>query len=105
MGGEEQTGPQRKAAANQFCLGGIKIPEEEGGWRAEPLDLIILDLVRRRDGAIRDDELLEMLRTMIKDISLPELNRVLMRLELRGKVNVSAQKKGKVITLAKVRET
>jgi len=46
-----------------------------------------------------------MLKTMIKDISLAELNRVLMRLELRGKVNVSAQKKGKVITLAKVRET
>jgi hypothetical protein len=61
--------------------------------------------VRKREGAIRDDELLEMLKTMIKDISLAELNRVLMRLELRGKVNVSAQKKGKVITLAKVRET
>ncbi|MCQ5363144.1 MAG: hypothetical protein NO515_05750 [Candidatus Methanomethylicia archaeon] len=61
--------------------------------------------MRKREGAIRDDELLEMLKTMIKDISLAELNRVLMRLELRGKVNVSAQKKGKVITLAKVRET
>lgn len=61
--------------------------------------------MRKRDGSIRDDELLEMLRTMIKDISIGELNRALMRLELRGKVNVSAQKKGKVITLAKVRET
>ncbi|MEM4406475.1 MAG: hypothetical protein QXT73_07190 [Candidatus Methanomethylicaceae archaeon] len=61
--------------------------------------------MRKREGAVRDDELLEMLRTMIKDISLGELNRALMRLELRGKVNVSAQKKGKVITLAKVRET
>ncbi|MCX8181679.1 MAG: hypothetical protein N3D12_01025 [Candidatus Methanomethyliaceae archaeon] len=85
--------------------GGINIPEDEGGWRAEPLDLIILDLLRKRDGAVRDDDLLEMLRTMIKDISWGEFNRAIMRLELRGKVNVSAQKKGKVITLAKVRET
>jgi len=69
------------------------------------LDLIILDLVRKRDGAVKDDELLEMLKTMIKDISMSELNRVLMKLELRGKVNVSSQKKGKVITMAKVSET
>lgn len=69
------------------------------------MDLIILDLVRKRDGAVKDDELLEMLKTMIKDISMSELNRVLMKLELRGKVNVSSQKKGKVITMAKVRET
>ena len=46
-----------------------------------------------------------MLKTMIKDVSSGELNRALMRLELRGKINVSAQKKGKVITLTKVRET
>ncbi len=78
---------------------------DEGGWRAEPLDLIILDLVRKRDGAVKDNELLEMLRTMIKEISMTDLNKALMRLELRGKVNVSTQKKGKVITLAKVRET
>lgn len=83
----------------------VKISEDDANWRAEPLDLIILDLVRKREGSVRDDELLEMLRTMINDISLGELNRALMRLELRGKVNVSAQKKGKVITLAKVRET
>lgn len=69
------------------------------------MDLIILDLVRKRDGAVKDDELLEMLKTMIKDISMSELNRVLMKLELRGKVNVSSQKKGKVITMAKVSET
>ncbi|MGQ9759745.1 MAG: hypothetical protein ACUVQ5_04140 [Candidatus Methanomethylicaceae archaeon] len=79
--------------------------EGEGDWRAEPLDLIILDLVRKKDGAIRDYELLEMLRTMIKEISVGDLNRALMRLELRGKVNVSLLKKGKVITLAKARET
>lgn len=78
---------------------------DEGGWCAEPLDLIILDLVRKRDGAVKDNELLEMLRTMIKEISMTDLNKALMRLELRGKVNVSTQKKGKVITLAKVRET
>lgn len=75
--------------------------DENQRWRTESLDLIILDLLMKRQGSLKEEELLEMLRAMIKDLSGAQLNRKLMDLELRGKVNVSSLKKGRVITLVR----
>lgn len=74
-------------------------------WKSEPLDLIILDLLRRKEGSLKDDELFEMLKSMFKEISLPTLNKTLMKLELTGKINVSSLKKGKLITVVKQKES
>ncbi|MCQ5377749.1 MAG: hypothetical protein NO516_06845 [Candidatus Methanomethylicia archaeon] len=70
-------------------------------WRTESLDLIIMDLLSKKQGTLKDDELLEMLRAMLREISTTELNKILMSLELRGKINVAMLKKGRVITLLK----
>jgi dsRNA-specific ribonuclease len=70
-------------------------------WRTESLDLIILDLLVKKMGNLKEEELMEMLRAMIKDLSGSELNRELMQLELRGKVNISTLKKGRLITLVR----
>lgn len=78
---------------------------EEGiRWRTESLDLIILDLLAKRQGTLKDDELLEMLKAMLKEISMTELNKVLIELEMRGKVNVALLKKGRSISLMKPRQ-
>lgn len=74
-------------------------------WRSEPLDLIILDLLRRKEGSLKDDELFEMLKSMVKEISLSTFNKVIMKLELTGKINVSSLKKGKLITMIKQKES
>jgi hypothetical protein len=76
---------------------------EEDAWRTESLDLIVLDLLRKREGTIKEDELLEMLKAMIKDFCASELNKALLGLELRGKINVATHKKGRIITLLKPR--
>lgn len=73
-------------------------------WRTESLDLIILDLLAKRQGTLRDDELLEMLKAMLKEISMTELNKALMELEMRGKVNVAMLKKGRSVTVMKPRQ-
>jgi hypothetical protein len=73
--------------------------EEDTRWRTESLDLIILDLLVKKQGSLKEEELMEMLRAMIKDLSGSQLNRELMDLELRGKINVSTLKKGRLITL------
>ena len=78
--------------------------EEDAGWRTESLDLIILDLIHKREGTIKDNELLEMLKAMLRDFSAADLNKILLTLELRGKINVATQKRGKVITLLKSRQ-
>jgi Fe2+ or Zn2+ uptake regulation protein len=75
--------------------------EEPTRWRTESLSLIILDLLAKRQGTLKEEELLEMLNAMMKDLSASELNRQLLELELRGKVNVTTLKKGRVVTLAK----
>lgn len=73
-------------------------------WRTESMDLIILDLLNKRQGTLKEEELHEMLKAMLKDYSSSQLNRELLALEMRGKVNVSTLKKGRVITIVKPRE-
>ncbi len=73
-------------------------------WRTESLDLVIMDLLSKKQGTLKDDELMEMLRAMLKDLSVTDLNKVLIELELRGKINVSVQKKVRIITLLKPKQ-
>jgi hypothetical protein len=75
--------------------------DDNSRWRTESLDLIILDLLLKKQGTLKEEELMEMLRAMIKDLSGSQLNRELMDLELRGKINVSTLKKGRLITLVR----
>ncbi len=73
---------------------------EEGiRWRTESPELIVLDLLAKRQGTLKEEELVEMLRAMMRDISMLEINKILMNLELRGKITVSQIKKGRVISL------
>lgn len=75
---------------------------EEGiRWRTESLELIAIDLLAKRQGTLKEEELYEMLKAMMKDLSMLEVNKLLMNLELRGKVSVSQVKKGRVVTLLK----
>ncbi len=78
--------------------------DENMRWRTESLDLIIIDLLGKKQGTLKDEELIEMLRAMLRELSVTELNKALLNLELRGKINVAMIKKGRVITLLKPRQ-
>ncbi|MCQ8892504.1 MAG: hypothetical protein NQU41_03870 [Candidatus Methanosuratincola sp.] len=77
----------------------MQLAEEGIRWRTESPELIVLDLLAKRQGTLKEEELVEMLRAMMKDISMLEINKILMNLELRGKITVSQIKKGRVISL------
>ena len=77
----------------------MQLAEEGVRWRTESPELIVLDLLAKRQGTLKEEELVEMLRAMMKDISMLEINKILMNLELRGKITVSQIKKGRVISL------
>ncbi|MEN3035250.1 MAG: hypothetical protein ABC537_03000 [Candidatus Methanosuratincola sp.] len=77
----------------------VQLAEEGIRWRTESPELIVLDLLAKRQGTLKEEELVEMLRAMMKDISMLEINKILMNLELRGKITVSQIKKGRVISL------
>ena len=70
-----------------------------------PLEEIIVDLLRRRGGVVKDRELLTMLKAMLGDVSQRELIKALLKLELHDVVRVSNIKKNlRSVTLVKQEE-
>ncbi len=58
-------------------------------WNPEPLVNIILALLKvSRDGRLREDEILRMLKYTYSEISRKELIKTLMILEIRGLIRV-----------------
>lgn len=75
-------------------------------WRPEPLELIIMDVLKRRAGTIKDKELYEVVKKVVKDLSYKDFNRTLMKLELNGIVSTSTIKKTikNVVLIEKAKE-
>jgi hypothetical protein len=73
-------------------------------WNPNPLSVIIVELMERK-GATTDADLYDMVKELQDDVAFSELNRELMRLEIAGKIHVSALTKGKRrVELRKPRE-
>ena len=74
-------------------------------WMSIPLEEIIVDLLKRRGGVVKDRELHTMLKAMLGDLSQRELVRALLKLELHDVVRVSNIKKNlRSVTLVKQEE-
>jgi len=63
-------------------------------WKPHPIDLAIVESLERK-GASTDIELFDLLRDRYGSVGFGSFNRVLMRLEIEGKVHVSSLIKGK----------
>jgi len=67
-------------------------------WNPEPLINVVLALLRvSRDGKLREDEILRMLKYTYSDISRKELVKTLMTLEIRGLIRVYLAKENLLI--------
>jgi len=67
-------------------------------WNPEPLINVILALLKvSRDGKLREDEILRMLKYTYSDISRKELVKTLMILEIRGLIRVYLAKENLLI--------
>ncbi|MCW4040266.1 MAG: hypothetical protein NWE83_05900 [Candidatus Bathyarchaeota archaeon] len=64
-------------------------------WPAIPLATQIIERIARNNNAVFDDELLRDLQTADGTISLREFNKALMRLELRGIIQVNTVTRSK----------
>ncbi len=70
-------------------------------WRTIPLPVLLVELIKLRNGTVRDRELYEMVK-QIQDISYSEFLKALLTLEIRGIISVSLQKENvRIITLLK----
>ncbi|MDH5447935.1 MAG: hypothetical protein OEY24_04255 [Candidatus Bathyarchaeota archaeon] len=63
-------------------------------WRPHPLPTVIVELLQRK-GSATDTELYDMIKEIYGDLGFNALNRELMRLEIEGKIHVSALTRGK----------
>lgn len=63
-------------------------------WRIQPLHMVIIEILEKK-GSLTDAELLEALKSVYKDLSINELNKILMRMEITGLISVSSLTKGR----------
>lgn len=63
-------------------------------WSPMPIHLSVVELLEKK-GALTDVEVLKELKSLYGDMSLRELNMVLLRLEVSGVLRVSRLMKGK----------
>jgi hypothetical protein len=63
-------------------------------WKSHPIDVAIVESLERK-GVLTDVELFDLLRESYGHVGFEAFNRVLMRLEIEGKVHVSSLIRGK----------
>ena len=63
-------------------------------WKSHPLYTEIKELLERK-GPMTDMELFDLLKGTNESVGFSELNKTLMRMEIEGRVYVSARTKGK----------
>ena len=57
-------------------------------WPVLPLHTCVVEILLKKGGALTDTELYQALRKSYGDLSLRELNKTLMRLEIEGIIHV-----------------
>jgi len=63
-------------------------------WRIRPLCSMVVEVLKK-NGRITDDKLLDYLRMFYPDLSMKELSRALMTLEINGLVYVTRHSRGR----------
>ncbi len=72
-------------------------------WKAESLEPLIIDILSKKESAVKDKELYMMLKELIRTVTVKDFTRALMRLELWGFIRVTSHKKTlKLIELMKI---
>ncbi len=62
-------------------------------WRPFPLTFAIMNIVERREGVLLENDLIRLLESDVGEFSERELNRALMKLEIKGLIHVQVIKK------------
>ena len=63
-------------------------------WRVRPLCSLVIEVLKK-NGRMTDDKLLDQLRAFYPDVSMTELSRALMTLEMNGFIYVAPHVRGR----------
>jgi hypothetical protein len=63
-------------------------------WNPQPLPAFIIEILNKK-GTLTDGELFDVVKARYASVGFGQLNKTLMRLEIKGKIHVSLLTKGK----------
>lgn len=63
-------------------------------WKIQPLHVTVLEILEKK-GSVTDEELFQALKAFHEGIGRDDLNKTLMRMEIRGLISVSSSTKSK----------
>lgn len=63
-------------------------------WKTRPAHYVLLEILKKK-GAMTDMELFEALNEELKDLGFKDLNELLMKLEIGGKIRTTSMARGK----------
>lgn len=64
-------------------------------WKTHPAYFFVLELLEKKKGSMADTDLLGNLSEEFPDLGFRDLNELLMRLEVAGKISVTTMARGK----------
>jgi len=64
-------------------------------WKTQPVYFVLLEILRKKKGALAEDDLFEELNERFPDLGYMDLNELLMRLEVAGKISLTSMARGK----------
>ena len=64
-------------------------------WKPRPAYFVLLEILNKKGGAMTDVELFDALTEEFKDLGFKDLNELLMRLEIGGKIRTTSMARGK----------
>jgi hypothetical protein len=63
-------------------------------WKTQPVHYVLLEILKKK-GAMTDSELYEAISEDFEDLGFKDLNELLMRLEIAGKIRTTSLTRGK----------
>ncbi|MDI6846626.1 MAG: hypothetical protein QMD13_04450 [Candidatus Bathyarchaeia archaeon] len=63
-------------------------------WKTRPAHYVLLEILKKK-GAMTDVELFEALNEELRDLGFKDLNELLMKLEIGGKIRTTSMARGK----------
>lgn len=70
------------------------MPAPPKTWKTHPAYFVALEILGKK-GAIEDDDLLDALTKEFPDLGFKDVNELLMRLEISGKIRLTSMSRGK----------
>jgi hypothetical protein len=64
-------------------------------WKKRPAYYFLLEILKKKKGAMRDVDLFDALKEEFKDLGFKDFNELLMRLEIGGKIRTMSMARGK----------